>query len=128
MRVLVCGGRDFQENYVLTRVLDTFDITVLIEGGATGADQLARAWALSNRVPNETYKANWARYGKAAGPLRNQRMLDEGKPDTVIAFPGGKGTADMVRRARKAGVPVHQIGATEMPDVFQFGTVLHRRS
>lgn len=44
--------------------------------------------------------------GKAAGPIRNQRMLDEGKPDLVVAFPGGRGTADMVRRAKAAGVPV----------------------
>jgi len=55
------------------------------------------------------YKADWHLHGKAAGPKRNQRMLDHGRPKRVIAFPGGKGTADMVDRARVAGVDVIEV-------------------
>lgn len=74
-----------------------------------GADLLADEWARYNRVPFWSYKITrdeWAAQGKKAGPLRNQRMLEERKPDVVIAFPGGRGTADMVRRAEAAGVEV----------------------
>lgn len=52
------------------------------------------------------FRADWEQCGRQAGPLRNARMLAEGRPDAVIAFPGGKGTADMVRKARAAGLPV----------------------
>jgi len=54
--------------------------------------------------------ANWAGLGRKAGPIRNQEMLDQGRPNMVVAFPGGRGTADMVRRARGAGVEVIEVG------------------
>jgi len=82
---------------------------VLIHGGARGADRAADEWAVVSWVVVEEYKADWKNDGRAAGPIRNQRMLDLGKPDLVIAFPGGRGTADMVKRARKAGVEVMEI-------------------
>ncbi len=108
MRVLVTGGRDFTDAAMVQAALDPLaaDIEVLIEGGARGADTLAREWAKAHGIPWQTYEANWKRYGRRAGPIRNQKMLDEGYPDLVVAFPGGKGTADMVRRAREAGVKV----------------------
>lgn len=77
---------------------------VLIAGGASGADTLVKTLARTFRVTLEEYPADWKTYGRAAGPMRNQRMLDEGKPDAVLAMPGGRGTADMVRRAEKAGI------------------------
>jgi hypothetical protein len=55
------------------------------------------------------YPADWAKHGRAASPIRNQQMLDEGRPNLVVAFPGGRGTADMVRRARSAGVEVIEV-------------------
>jgi UDP-N-acetylmuramoylalanine-D-glutamate ligase len=61
------------------------------------------------RIPVETYEADWDTHGKAAGPIRNKRMLDEGKPDLVVAFPGGRGTANMISQARKAGVEVIEV-------------------
>ena len=54
----------------------------------------------------EEYPADWKKYGKSAGPLRNQRMIDEGKPDLVVAFPGGVGTADMISRAKAYNISV----------------------
>lgn len=110
MRVLVCGGRDFSDKVAgwgwLQAVHLKRGITTLIEGGATGADALAASWAVVEGVPIEQFPADWETHGRAAGPIRNQRMIDEGKPDIVVAFPGGRGTADMVRRAEKAGIKV----------------------
>lgn len=111
MRVIVCGGRDYNDAATMFRALTEHGVTWLAEGGANGADWLARHWALSQspRVPVTTYPADWEQHGKAAGPIRNQFMLENAKPDAVIAFPGGKGTADMVRRAKAAGVCVIEV-------------------
>jgi predicted Rossmann-fold nucleotide-binding protein len=114
MRVLVCGGRDYSDEARVWRVLDKLHaeagISCIIQGGANGADRLALRWAEKvSGVPSETYQADWENQGNFAGPARNKRMLDEGKPDLVIAFPGGRGTADMVRKARRAGVDVVEI-------------------
>lgn len=110
MKVLVCGGRDFSDGPSMWKALGEIDdaqgITTVIEGGARGADQYAYNWAAERFIRVEHFVADWARYGKAAGPMRNQQMLREGKPDLVVAFPGGRGTADMVRRAKEAGVTV----------------------
>lgn len=113
--VLVCGGRDYSDRAALFGTLDVAHslggpISMLLHGGASGADALAAEWARTNGVPYRGFPANWREYDKAAGPLRNQRMLDEGGPDLVVAFPGGGGTADMVRRAREVGVTVIRIG------------------
>ena len=108
MRVLVCGGRDFSDYAMMGRILARYQdrIGVIIHGAARGADQLAWRWAVATGIPHEPFPADWNEHGKAAGPIRNQQMLDEGKPDLVIAFPGGKGTNDMVRRAIDSGVTV----------------------
>lgn len=107
MRVLVCGGRDYADGGSVFHTLETLrGISLIIEGGALGADEWAALWADTRGVKRMRFAADWGAHGRAAGPRRNQRMLDEGKPDLVVAFPGGKGTADMVRRARKAGIPV----------------------
>ena len=113
MRVLVCGGRDFDLDDVVLTTLDRLDaksfIGVVIHGGASGADALANAWAKKRDVQTIVYPADWRKSGKAAGPLRNERMLRESRPDIVVAFPGGKGTTDMVRRAMAAGTSVVQV-------------------
>ena len=113
MRVLVCGGRDYTDRDKLFAELDSLHnahhFTYLIEGGARGADRLAYAWAVSRSIQGMEYTAEWGRYGPAAGPIRNQRMIDVGKPDLVVAFPGGSGTADMVQRAKDAGITVMEV-------------------
>lgn len=121
MRVLVCGGREYDNwekiNQGLTNLyLENKDLTedglvdfTIIEGGAKGADFLARVWAVFRHLPYIEIKADWQRHGKAAGGIRNNQMLVEGKPDVVLAFPGGAGTADMVRRAKVATIRVIEI-------------------
>ncbi len=113
MRVLVCGGRDFDDfkiiNEELTWLAGAHTIEAIIHGGARGADTLAGEWAKLSRIPVEVYRADWEAHGKAAGPIRNRKMLTNGKPDFVLAFPGGRGTANMVEQARTAGVTVKEI-------------------
>lgn len=110
MRVLVCGGRDYTNYEVVSRELSKLEnVEVIIHGQARGADKLAGRWAKENDIPVEAYPADWDKYGKGAGPIRNQQMLDEGKPDLVVAFPGGPGTMDMCERADKAGVKVYKV-------------------
>lgn len=128
MRVLVCGGRDFgaentgsdpinpelcaQWNFGMRFLKAKFGEgkgVTIISGGATGADALGEDYTLCSHAKLEHYPADWSQYGKKAGYIRNQQMLDEGKPDLVIAFPGGKGTAMMVELAKKAGVEVIEV-------------------
>jgi hypothetical protein len=110
MKTLVCGGRDYADTRALNGALDAIhrerNVTRLIHGGARGADALAAAWAASRGIPADAFPADWERHGKAAGFRRNEAMLRQGRPDQVVAFPGGKGTAHMVKLAQAAGVPV----------------------
>ena len=116
-RVLVCGGRGLMDLGLVWGQLDAFHaiegpISVVIHGGAKGADSLADSWAYRNGVPAQPYPvsdAEWKRHGKRAGPMRNRWMLADGKPDIVIAFPGGLGTANMISQARAAEVKVQLI-------------------
>jgi len=135
LTVLVCGGREYQNYEVVKAALDDLEsehgIRLLVSGGCTGADRLARRWAeergftpgpsrarprvwlpkdvTSHKVYME-YPALWGSYGRAAGPVRNKEMLAETHPDIVLAFPGGDGTDGMKKLARKAGVKVAEHG------------------
>lgn len=111
MRILVCGGRDYNDDVMVRKVLTKYfsHNLVIIQGEAKGADYLAKMWAKNFGVDYESYPADWNKYGKRAGFIRNVQMLNEGKPDLVIAFPGGKGTAMMINLAEKAGVEVVKV-------------------
>ncbi len=112
MRIIVTGGRKLADAAAVDRELSTLRPTLVIVGGAGGADRLAAHWAWLHKAETWIYDADWNAHGKAAGPIRNQRMLDENPGiDAVVAFPGGSGTADMVRRARAAGVRVIEVGS-----------------
>lgn len=107
--VLVCGGRDYKDEEYVFRVLNAFtNPTLIVHGGCSGADLLADKWAKEKNVPVKEYPYI-RELGKAGGPVRNQQMLDEEKPDLVVAFPGGNGTRDMINKARKAGVKVVEV-------------------
>lgn len=118
MKVLVCGGRDYGSVVgergkvfaVLNELHYTKPITMLIHGGARGADTVAGHWAESRRVACLTVWADWS-LGRIAGTLRNAKMLTW-EPDLVVAFPGGNGTAHMVRIAREGGFEVIEVDKT----------------
>ena len=128
MRLVVTGGRDYSDTQRAFAALDDLHarrpISVLIEGEARGLDSRARVWAVRRGIAVEPYPAPWddvdhpaavVRYrrdGKPydanAGPRRNQQMIDEGRPDYGLVFPGGTGTADMRRRLVAAGIPFEE--------------------
>lgn len=117
MKILVCGGRTYDNKEEVYRILDDYLPIVetdlcLIVGGAKGADTLAKEWAIENGIPVMEFIANWQYYDKEAGPTRNRAMLYFGNPDLVIAFPGGRGTAHMVKIARAAGVEIYETNKT----------------
>ena len=121
-RIIVTGGRDFDDAQlardVVRALVKKHGRFTLVHGGCRGADALAvraarrmngqdEAWSLPIAI--EGYPADWIAHGKAAGPIRNQAMVDAGAVGCV-AFPGGRGTADMVRRCKAAGIPVWEVG------------------
>jgi hypothetical protein len=110
---LVCGGRNYADKAQMFAALDGLrtskHITSIVHGAASGADRLAGEWAKARGIECTSYPADWKRLGQSAGPIRNQRMLENERPSLVIAFPGGSGTADMKRRAVAAGVEVIEI-------------------
>lgn len=111
-RVLVTGGRNYRDRETVYRTLDALALTggiaEVIHGAATGADALAHQWCMSREVQVVRCPADWKQHGNAAGPIRNRAMLAH-RPDLVVAFPGGKGTADMVKQARRACVDVIEV-------------------
>ena len=116
-RVLVCGSRDFRDRGLVDAKLDEVRERLggipmrVISGAARGADSLAADWARKNGVPCDEYPAEWDRYGRSAGYRRNERMLTEGQPHLVVAFPQGesRGTRMMMDIAAKAKVAVEEI-------------------
>lgn len=117
-RLLVCGGRrgspQIQElvtktlNALVTKHYLARDFC-MIQGGATGVDSIAKGWAINAGVAVLEMSANWTTYGDQAGAIRNRWMLEWAMPDLVVAFPGGTGTADMVKRAKRANVTCIEI-------------------
>ena len=113
MRLLVCGGRSFglvhSEKLTISSALQTLHnmrrITLLIHGAARGADSIAASIAHANQITCAAFPANWALHGKSAGARRNTMML-QAQPDLILAFPGGRGTADMVCKALQGGFTV----------------------
>lgn len=114
---IICGGRDFTDAETFERAMEDI-IGVrgglpgkLVHGASRGADALADEWARQFALAVSPEPADWSSLGARAGPIRNQRMIDNHSPAFVVAFPGGHGTADMVRRARKAGIVVCEVKA-----------------
>ena len=118
IRLLVCGGRDWTDksyiDFLIRNLMITYNIAVVIEGGAKGVDALAKEVANKYKIPVREFPANWAKYGKAAGPIRNKQMIVEGKPDYVLAvhthFEHSKGTKNMVGLAKKSSIPCWIVG------------------
>lgn len=122
MNVLVCGGRDYRNRDivfgVLNELLSEHDRLTIIDGGCDetdswrgGADRWAREWVKEapDSATGITVHADWRSLGRRAGSIRNAKMIEMYRPDLVLAFSGGRGTEDMKRRARAAGIPVREI-------------------
>lgn len=112
MRILVTGGRSFNGRFFVYEKLDearaALGITEVVHGAATGADSLAKDWAISRGLqhhPEPVEEESWQRLGGRAGNARNSFMLRKWSPRVVIGFPGGTGTTDMIVKARAAGIP-----------------------
>lgn len=121
MKILVCGGRNYDDWETFRKVLWKYYVEGLrtpvdgkssleiISGMARGADSMAVSFAKTFGLKLHEYPADWAWHGKGAGAIRNRQMLNEGKPDLVVAFPGGVGTYHMISIAKRAGVRVIEI-------------------
>ena len=108
LRTLICGGRAYNDINTFYDVLNKFDIEEIITGCANGADKMAREFAIHRNIPLDVHKAKWKVHGRAAGPIRNTQMILQ-KPDLVLAFPGGKGTRNMITQANSHNIFVYKI-------------------
>lgn len=120
MKICVSGDRNWKKADAIYIILDELrkelkknkgpGITLIIEGGARGVDSIARQWAIDRKIKYQTFEALWGIYGDAAGPKRNQQMIDEGKPDRVIgihrAIEYSRGTRDCLTKAKAANIPI----------------------
>lgn len=113
MKVLVCGGRNYGDKKKLFKALDGLDISLLIQGGAYGADSLAGTFADTRGIHQAIVLPLWDKFGKSAGIKRNEAMLSL-DPDYCVAFPGGRGTADMVKRCLGSGITVYDENLEEL--------------
>ena len=110
-RILICGDRNYKDWRKVQDYLNTILHTaIIIHGGARGADSLAGNLATGRNWGIMRFPAQWDKYGKAAGPIRNQEMVEYGKPTLVVYFhddiENSKGTKDMITRAEKANIKV----------------------
>lgn len=107
-RIVVCGSRTWTDRDTIKRVLAEYESPFVIDGAARGADSLANSVAIELGFSTQRFPADWERHGKTAGFIRNQKMLDEGKPTLVIAFWDGesRGTKDTINRAKSMGIKV----------------------
>lgn len=131
--VAVCGGRDYDNESEVIRVLSAIHeqqpIGVIVHGDCTGADALAKKWADGHGVKQIPVPADWDTHGKAAGPIRNAEIIERHQPNLLVAFEGGRGTSDMMDRARAARItiigPIPRNG-DELSDNALFGDLRRR--
>ena len=114
-RIIVCGGKDFtNQTYcfaTLDSILPNYEQPEIISGHAKGADTFGEEYAKLHGLKLTVFPAEWKRYGKAVGPIRNKQMLLYALEENpvVIAFWNGtsRGTKNMITQARKANVEFH---------------------
>ena len=115
-RAIVSGGRDFKDKDLVWSWLSWLKPRFIIVGSDRGADKLASDWAGLHGIPCAVVRSAWEKYNRAGGPIRNGWMLLL-SPTHLIAFPGGRGTKDMIRKAIKANLEIYPIeSGSEPPD------------
>lgn len=107
--VIVTGGRDFSDKEKVFSALTEINPDTVIQGGANGADSLARDFAKSNNKKLITFHADWKAHGKSAGPIRNGEMLKANPEAIVVAFKGGAGTENCVLQAETLNMKIMRI-------------------
>lgn len=110
MRVIICGDRNWDDYETIAEYVKSLPLgSVIIEGECQGADKLARNAGFHYGYEVLPFSAKWEEYGRAAGPIRNKQMIDEGKPDLVVAFHNNitesRGTKNMLKQAEARGIP-----------------------
>ena len=106
MKLIVAGGRNYRlQPSDIEKLNNVGNVTELVSGGASGVDSDAEAWAISRNIPITKFTPDWKQFGRAAGPIRNKEMAEYA--DAVVLFPGGKGTASMLKEAQKAELIIY---------------------
>lgn len=113
MRVIITGGRDYDNvdhiYNVLQKIHDATPITCIVHGACkTGVDNIADDWAKQHGIKREPHPADWPNHGLAAGPIRNEQMAIAGA-DLCIAFPGNRGTTNMINNAKRYQIRVLRV-------------------
>lgn len=109
MRILICGSRNWTDKAriraIIQLLVQTYTNVIIIAGECIGVDLMTKSIALEMNLTYHGYPANWNAHGKAAGPIRNRQMLEEGKPDMIVAFSddiaNSKGTKNMLSISKK---------------------------
>ena len=111
MRVIIAGGRDYapsmRDHRKITAILNELNPTEIVSGWADGADTFGALVGWSKGIPVKAFRADWAMHGRSAGPIRNTAMADYA--DALILLPGGRGTADMERKAKDYGLEIWKV-------------------
>ena len=94
---------------LLDRLLLEMAITEVVSGCAKGADTFGEEWADDQRLPVKKFPAEWDKYGRAAGPIRNKQMAEYSDQLIAFLYPNSRGTANMINQAKKLGLKVHII-------------------
>jgi len=106
MKVIIAGSRNCLDYELLCEAIkeSKFEITEVVSGCAAGADTMGIRWAVENKIPVKKFPAEWSKYGKQAGMIRNREMAWYGDALIAIHLSGSRGTADMIRVAKKQGL------------------------
>ncbi len=119
-RVLICGDRNWKNRELIKQYIYSLpEGSVLIHGACRGADEISGEYGKERGFSILAFPAEWNKYGKPAGPIRNKQMIVEGKPNTVVAFHNNikesRGTANMLKQAEKYNIPYTIISEPQEP-------------
>lgn len=109
MKVIIAGSRHITDYEALKALIDHtgWDIEEVVSGGCRGVDVMGEQWATERGIPVKTFAADWARYGREAGELRNREMAEYAEGLILLWDAKSPGASCMLRESAKAGLPIH---------------------